>query len=65
MASIAKALRLPPETVFRKAGLLPASPDQNELLDQLSHVAADLSDEDKQELIEIARLKLDRKNKRG
>jgi transcriptional regulator with XRE-family HTH domain len=55
---VAEALGLPPEEVFRQAGLMPPiSSDQAEY-EQFRHLLAQLSDEDRQELLEIARLKL-------
>jgi hypothetical protein len=56
--AVAGALDLPPEQVFRQAGLLPPiSPEQSEY-EEFRHLLARLSSEDRQELLEIARLKL-------
>jgi transcriptional regulator with XRE-family HTH domain len=56
--AVAEALGLPPEEVFRQAGLLPPiSPSQAEY-EQFRHLLAQLSAEDRQELLEIARLKI-------
>ena len=62
--AVAAALDLPPEQVLRQAGLLPpVSPEQAEY-EAFRHLLAQLSGEDRQELLEIARLKLnlDREN---
>ncbi len=57
LQAIAKALRIPPLTVFRKAGLLPDAPEQNELLEAILHNAAQMTDEEQQELLEFILLK--------
>jgi transcriptional regulator with XRE-family HTH domain len=54
------ALRLPPEEVFRRAGLLPPKPVKTEAIEELLHLASDLPPDQVQELIDLARLKLDR-----
>lgn len=50
LRKIAHALKLPPELVFEKAGLLPAKSDLSPIKRKLAHVAEDLPDSD----IEIA-----------
>lgn len=59
--AIAKAFTVPPETVFRAAGLLPPKTSQNEKLDEALHLLSMLEGDDLEELIQIARLKLDRR----
>ena len=56
--AVAGALDLPPEEVFRQAGLLPPIPVEQAEYEQLRYLLTQLSEEDRQELIEIARLKL-------
>lgn len=63
--AIARALDLPPEMVFRKAGLLPERPDDVLDFEQWQHVLGRLSEEDRQELLEIARLKLGKQMRQG
>lgn len=57
--AIAHALGYPPETVYRAAGLLPPKPDQEIEFDEWRHVLSQLSVRDRQELLSIARLKLE------
>ena len=40
--AIARALNIPPETVFRKAGLLPASPDPDPEIEEALYLFAQL-----------------------
>jgi transcriptional regulator with XRE-family HTH domain len=51
----ARALGLPPETVFRQAGLLPKARLQVEGEEELLHLFAELTGEDRQRLLAIAR----------
>lgn len=63
MNGIARALHLPPETVFRAAGLLPPEPEYVPLLDEWNAVFYELTPDEQQEMIDIARLKVDRRKK--
>lgn len=65
ISSIARALRLPPETVFRAAGLLPPEPEYVPLLDEWNAVFYELTPDEQQEMIDIARLKVDRRKSPG
>lgn len=56
-AAIAGALNLPADLVFRYAGLLPPLPDEEASLVELRALLARLSPRDRQELVQIARLK--------
>jgi transcriptional regulator with XRE-family HTH domain len=56
--ALAGALDLPPELVFRQAGLLPPVPAEQSEYEAFRHLLSQLSSEDRQELLEIARLKL-------
>jgi transcriptional regulator with XRE-family HTH domain len=56
--AIARALNLPPETVFRRAGLLPAKP--NEPVDEPSvremvHLYSQLNNRDQEEVLTVVR----------
>ena len=62
--AIARALEVPPELVFRKAGLLPERDDEPVSFEYWRFVLEQLSDDDRDELLEIARLKLDRQAQR-
>jgi transcriptional regulator with XRE-family HTH domain len=57
--ALAAALGLPPEVVFRKAGLLPIEPGEDLRLDEWRHVLARLPEKDRSELLRIARLKVE------
>lgn len=62
LVSIAKAFRLPPEQVFRAAGMLPPSVQLDELTEQIIYDAHDLTRQEKEELLAFIRMK---KNLRG
>jgi len=53
--AIARALQIPPERVFRKAGLLPPKPDETPTLRELLYLASQLPDEDLDKLLTVAR----------
>lgn len=64
--AIALALNLPPEVVLKKLALLP-SPNHDRtrsiLIDEMLHIFPDLSESDQDELLQMARLKLERRKK--
>jgi len=60
LRKIAKALKLPAETVFRAAGILPPALPSNPLVDEVTFLAAKLPQQDVQDLIDLARSKLQR-----
>ena len=62
--ALAQALNVPAELVFRKAGLLPEGPDDPVSFEHWRFVLEQLSEEDRDELLEIARLKLERQSQR-
>lgn len=59
--SIASALKLPTETVFREAGLLPPKPEIDQKIEDLSHLMRELPKDDLEEIEFIIRMKLNRK----
>jgi transcriptional regulator with XRE-family HTH domain len=61
--ALAKAFKLPPETVFRAAGLLPPKKDIDPEIERAMHLASQLSEEELQEVIKIVELKLDRQER--
>ena len=64
--AIARALKYPPEDVLRIAGLLPPDRDLSDLsIRQLVEVARELTEEERAELLEIALLKLRRREKQS
>ena len=64
LIAIAKGLGLQPETVFRAAGLLPPEREAVHGMAELREVYSLLPESDRQELLEIARLKLERQEAR-
>lgn len=64
--AIAHALDLPPEIVFKKLELLPTSAEERQrgaVVDEMLHIVPDLSVSDQEELLQLARLKLERRKK--
>jgi transcriptional regulator with XRE-family HTH domain len=59
--SIAHALKLPPIVVFRAAGILPEEPEYVPLLDEWNAIFYELTPEDQQEILEIARMKANKR----
>jgi transcriptional regulator with XRE-family HTH domain len=57
LAKIARALRVPDETVFRAAGLLPPVSEIDELKAQMLDLTADMSREEQREVLEYLRMK--------
>jgi len=55
LIGIAYALKLPPETVFRIAGLLPEVSEETEYSKQLVHLAGQLPEQLRNQLLEYAR----------
>ncbi len=60
LRKIAKAFRYSPEIVFRAAGILPPAPKDDPVIAEIEHLARQLSADDVQELIDLARVKLAR-----
>ena len=64
LIAFAKALELPPEFLFRKAGLLPPlTSDDGQEYEELKYLFAKLPARDRREIIEIIRAKIDLKQK--
>jgi transcriptional regulator with XRE-family HTH domain len=59
LRKIAKAFKLPPETVFRAAGILPTL-QTDAIIDEIAHLARQLPPDDVQDLIDLARSKIKR-----
>lgn len=57
--AFARAFGYPKETVYRAAGMLDPQPDFENEIDEWRHVLTQLSARDRQELLSIARLKLE------
>jgi transcriptional regulator with XRE-family HTH domain len=55
---VARAFDLPPEDVFRTAGLLPPKTKQDHLIELITHLASQLhTEEDKNDVIEYIRMR--------
>lgn len=57
LRKLAKAFKLPPETVFRAAGILPPQSPEDELMNEIMHLAGDLPAQDKQDILEYVRMR--------
>lgn len=57
LIAIARALRLPPETVFRAAGLLPPVSEVDELKADIIDLTSKMSREEQREVLEYLRMK--------
>ncbi len=51
--AIAKALGLPPEEVFRAAGLLPPKPETDEQTERLLHLYNQMTDDEREEWVAL------------
>lgn len=60
LLAISRALNLPPETVFRAAGLLPPVSPDTEYQEQFFHYLSQLSPDERQEILELLRFKAER-----
>lgn len=58
LSAIARALRLPPDEIYRQAGLLPPIPNNDAEIAELDHIARQLNNDNKYELVRFARMKL-------
>lgn len=61
--SIAKALKLPVEQVYRAAGLLPIASEREQLIEIILHELDTLTPEDRDDVIEFIEFKARRKRK--
>lgn len=61
---IANYLNLPPDTVYKMAGALPAEEEQRgEIIRVIEHLIAKLPESDQQEILDIVRMKVARQDK--
>lgn len=54
---IAKALRLPPEEVYRAAGLLPPALPVNPIIKQITYLTSDLPESEQKDILEFIKLR--------
>lgn len=57
LKKIAHALKIPPETVFRAAGLLPEKPPKDELIDKIIYELDQLPEEERDEIYQYIQLR--------
>jgi transcriptional regulator with XRE-family HTH domain len=62
--AIAHAFKIAPEIVYRRAGLLPPARDVDERTQELVHLFGMMSEDNQDETIDYARLKLKRQEER-
>ena len=65
LIAIARALKLPYEIVYQKAGLLPPEPERTAILRQIEFVASELPEEEQINILEYARLRQRLAEERG
>ena len=56
--ALARALKIPPDVVYRHAGLLPPKPDMDEKSQEIIHLYQMMDEVNQNELLEYARLRL-------
>lgn len=56
--AIAKALRIPPESVYRAAGLLPQVPESNAWKERILHLAEQLPEEEYNDLVAYIEMRI-------
>jgi transcriptional regulator with XRE-family HTH domain len=60
---IARAFKIPPEVVYRRAGLLPPEPEPDEKRQELMHLFGMMSAENRDDTIDYARMKLEKQER--
>lgn len=55
---VAKAFKMPPETVYRIAGLLPVKPNADEVVLEITHLSEKLDEANREDVRDYARLRL-------
>jgi hypothetical protein len=64
--ALALALDLPPEVVLKKLALLPTSSDERQrgiVIDEMLHIFSNLSEANQEELLQLARIKVERQRR--
>lgn len=57
LKALAIAFKFPLETIYRAAGLLPPLAPEDELMNEIMHLAGDLPAQDKQDILEYVRMR--------
>jgi transcriptional regulator with XRE-family HTH domain len=63
--AFAHAFKIPPEIVFRKAGLLPPVPGENQKVEEINEITRQLIEPGQDDLLQYARLRLRIQEDRG
>ena len=56
---------MPPAEIYIQAGLLPPSSIRDQLIEQIIHLATQLPEQDQQEILEYARMRVQLAERRG
>lgn len=55
--AIAEAFKLPPETVFRAAGILPPQIPETEMINKIIHLVSQLPEQEQEDILEFVRFR--------
>jgi len=61
--SFARALNLPVDDLYRRAGILPMKPNDDETVSEITHISHALSEENRQDVRDYARLRLQKQER--
>jgi transcriptional regulator with XRE-family HTH domain len=65
LEAIANALKLPLDTIYRAAGLLPPESPESELINQIIYITEQLPEEEQQDILEFVKLRRRLAEERG
>jgi len=65
LRKLSRALKLPPETLFEKAGLLPKKPPKDELTEKIVYALAQLPEQEREEIYQYIQLRQEINEKKG
>lgn len=65
LEKIAHAFKIPKATIYSIAGLLPSISEEKELINQILHLTSQLPEQDQQDILEYARMRVQLAEKRG
>jgi transcriptional regulator with XRE-family HTH domain len=60
LSAISHALKLPPEIVFRAAGILPPERASEEIIEEIIHLTSDLPESERNEVLAYVRMRKER-----
>lgn len=61
--NFAIALRLPVDDLYRRAGILPVKPSDDETVSEITHIYHNLTDENREDLLDYARSRLQKQER--